>query len=128
MQKRERQTEEERDQLPGTVGQLTVENEFLKKVPPAVRGIWKTCSASETDVARPAVRLVAEAGFLRVIDHRIRFAEEDSTFRYQNDGGQDVLFPFARLSAELPPGFTVDGVEFEGGAASSRSTASPSTG
>ncbi|TVQ36312.1 MAG: hypothetical protein EA384_14690 [Spirochaetaceae bacterium] len=83
------------------------------------------------------VRLVAEAGFLGVIDHRIRFAEEDSTFRYHKDGGQDVLFPFARLSAELtlqnrhtvvflyqpleletraelPPDFTVDGVEFEG--------------
>ena len=30
-QKRERETEQERDQLLKTVGQLTVENEFLKK-------------------------------------------------------------------------------------------------
>lgn len=96
-----------------------------------------SAAASEADPARPVVRLVGEAGFLGVIDHRIRFAEEDSTFRYHKDGGQDVLFPFARLSAELtlqnrhtvvflyqpleletraelPSDFTVDGVEFKG--------------
>ncbi len=94
-------------------------------------------AASEADLARPVVRLVGEAGFLGVIDHRIRFAEGDSTFRYHEDGGQDVLFPFARLSAELtlqhrhtvvflyqpleletrakmPSEFTVDGVPFKG--------------
>jgi len=47
------------------------------------------------------VRLVAEAGFLGVIDHRIRYNEADSAFLYHKDGGQDVLFPFTRLSAEL---------------------------
>ncbi len=47
------------------------------------------------------VRLVAEAGFLGVIDHRIRYNEADPAFLYHKDGGQDVLFPFTRVSAEL---------------------------
>ena len=94
-------------------------------------------SAEVTPSARPTVRLVGEAGFLGVLDHRIRFSGDDPTFRYDRDGGQDVLFPFARLSAELslqdrhtivflyqpleletraelPPDFTVDGVDFAG--------------
>ncbi len=89
------------------------------------------------------VRLVAESGFLGVIDHRIAFAQEDSTFRYHEDGGQDVLFPFLRFSAEvdvadrhtiiflyqpllletretLPEEFSVDGVEFAGDSLLSR--------
>ncbi|TVR05798.1 MAG: hypothetical protein EA403_01520 [Spirochaetaceae bacterium] len=94
-------------------------------------------SAEQGTPTRPVVRLVGEAGFLGVIDHRIRFSGDDPTFRYDKDGGQDVLFPFARLSAELswqnrhtivflyqpleletraplPSDFTVDGVDFDG--------------
>ena len=93
--------------------------------------------ADQEDATRPTLRLIGEAGFLGVIDHRVRFSGDDPTFRYHKDGGQDVLFPFARLSAELswqdrhtivflyqpleletradlPPDFTVDGVDFEG--------------
>ena len=94
-------------------------------------------AAIEADTAVPVVRLVGEAGFLGVIDHRIRYSEDDPTFQYHKAGGQDVLFPFARLSAELlfrnrhtigflyqpfeletradlQPGFSVEGVSFEG--------------
>lgn len=51
--------------------------------------------------ATVGVRLVAESGFFAVPDHRISYGEDESTVRYHKDGGQDVLFPFARLSAEL---------------------------
>ncbi len=47
------------------------------------------------------IRLGAEAGFLGVIDHRIQYSDTDSAFLYHEDGGQDVLFPFTRLSVEL---------------------------
>lgn len=61
--------------------------------------------SSEAELLQPTspvvIRFVAEAGFLGVIDHRIRYNEADSVFLYHEDGGQDVLFPFTRLSAEL---------------------------
>jgi hypothetical protein len=47
------------------------------------------------------VRLLAESGFLGVLDHRIAYSEDDTPFRYHRDGGQDVLFSFARFSAEV---------------------------
>jgi hypothetical protein len=84
-----------------------------------------------------ALTLVAESGFLGVIDHRIAFSDDDSSFRYHEDGGQDVLFPFLRISAEvevsrrhtaiflyqplaletrvkLPDGLEIDGESFSG--------------
>ncbi|TVR67258.1 MAG: hypothetical protein EA427_14270, partial [Spirochaetaceae bacterium] len=60
------------------------------------------------------VRLVAEAGFLGVIDHRIRYSGDDPVFRYDRDGGQDVLFPFYRLSAELEIGPRHTGPRYTG--------------
>lgn len=83
------------------------------------------------------VRLLAESGFLGVLDHRIKYAENESSFRYHKEGGQDVLFPFVRLSveldvadrntviflyqplrletrAEMPEGLTIGGEEFSG--------------
>lgn len=59
-------------------------------------------SASATDAL--TIRLVTEAGFLGVVDHRIAFAEGDRPFRYHEEGGQDVLFPFSRFSVELDAG------------------------
>ncbi|TVR91099.1 MAG: hypothetical protein EA428_06690 [Spirochaetaceae bacterium] len=63
-------------------------------------GASRSADLTQTDPS-VVIRLVAEAGFLGVIDHRIRYSEADSAFLYHKDGGQDVLFPFARLSAEL---------------------------
>jgi hypothetical protein len=51
--------------------------------------------------ADPTVSLRGEAGFLDVVDHRIAYSKDDPAFRYERDGGQDILFPFYRLSAEL---------------------------
>lgn len=49
----------------------------------------------------PGVRLVAEMGYLAVLSHKIQFGHSGTYVDYVEDGGQDVLFPVARLSAEL---------------------------
>jgi hypothetical protein len=50
----------------------------------------------------PALDLdvVAESGFLAVLSHRIKYGADERNFQYHLDGGQDVLFPFLRVSAE----------------------------
>lgn len=44
---------------------------------------------------------VVELGFIGVLKHRIQLSESGTEFDYVKEGGQDVLFFFARLSAEL---------------------------
>lgn len=46
-------------------------------------------------------RLSAELGFLAVASHIIQLSNDGSRFDYRNNGGQDVLFPFFRLSTDL---------------------------
>lgn len=48
----------------------------------------------------PTVQLAAEAGFLGVVDHAIQLSKYGTEFSYSRDGGQDVLFPATRFSAE----------------------------
>lgn len=51
-----------------------------------------------------ALKLSAELGFTGIIDHRIQsgtVADKGDIFDYVNQGGQDVLFPFSRLQADL---------------------------
>lgn len=62
--------------------------------------------AGETDrdgpVAQPiGVRLAGELGFLAPLRHEVRYGEGGTTFDYVEEGGQDVLFAFARASVEL---------------------------
>lgn len=45
--------------------------------------------------------LSAELGFLVVASHIIQLSNDGSRFDYRQDGGQDVLFPFFRLSTDL---------------------------
>ncbi len=47
------------------------------------------------------VRLAPEMGFLGVIKHTIQFGQQGTKFDYVADGGQDILFPYRRMSAEL---------------------------
>lgn len=42
-----------------------------------------------------------ERGFLDVTSHTIQFSTYGSKFDYVDEGGQGVLFPFSRLSAEI---------------------------
>lgn len=59
-------------------------------------------SARAVHQERP-VRLSAslEVGGLDPLHHRVRFGRDGTNFDYVEDGGQDVIFPFARLSLEL---------------------------
>ena len=45
--------------------------------------------------------LGAELGFLVVASHIVQLSSDGSRFDYRRDGGQDVLFPFFRLSTDL---------------------------
>jgi hypothetical protein len=47
---------------------------------------------------------VGELGFLGVAGHRIQFSKDGTYFNYPRDGGQDILFPFTRLSLDLALG------------------------
>ncbi len=47
------------------------------------------------------VGLSAESGFLTVGSHNIQFGNAGTQFDYKQEGKQDVLFPFLRMSAEL---------------------------
>ncbi len=42
----------------------------------------------------------AEIGFVGVLYHKIKFAEDDTYFDYKKDGGQDTLYPITRFSIE----------------------------
>ena len=45
--------------------------------------------------------LSAELGFLAVVSHIVQFGNDGTRFDYRDQGGQDVLFPFFRLSTDL---------------------------
>lgn len=49
-------------------------------------------------------RTVAEFGFLSVLSHTVQFSKSGTNFDYVEDGGQDVLFPVTRFSAEMDVG------------------------
>ena len=45
--------------------------------------------------------LSAELGFLAVVSHIVQLSKDGTRFDYRAEGGQDVLFPFFRLSTDL---------------------------
>jgi hypothetical protein len=65
---------------------------------------WAESAAPATDTAADShltVHAEAELGYLGVFAHIVQFSGDGSEIDYRREGGQDVLFPFARLSAEL---------------------------
>ncbi len=70
---------------------------------PAVAAAHPGLGASELANEQRPVRLHAsvELGALDPLYHRIQFGRTGTEFDYVDDGGQDVLFPFARLSLRL---------------------------
>ena len=46
-------------------------------------------------------KFVGELGFLDPLFHKVQFGSNGTYFDYVDEGGQDVLFSFARLSAEI---------------------------
>lgn len=66
--------------------------------------VGSAVSAAEAQERRPAfvrVTLNGELGFLGAAYHKIQYGKSGTPFDYVREGGQKVLFPFARLSAEL---------------------------
>ncbi|MGE6760366.1 outer membrane protein [Corallococcus interemptor] len=53
------------------------------------------------DAPRVELRAVGELGFLDVLAHSLRQGSDGTIFRFPEDGGQDNLYTFVRLSAEL---------------------------
>lgn len=47
------------------------------------------------------LRASTELGFIKVLSHNIQFSQAGTQFDYVKEGGQDILFPFHRLTAEL---------------------------
>ncbi len=67
----------------------------------AVRALENEAASSTDALSWPTLRGTVETGFLAVLDHRIQFGQDGTYFSYTRDGGQDVLFPFTRLSLDL---------------------------
>jgi hypothetical protein len=57
--------------------------------------------AHEPDEPRLQLRAVGELGFVGVHANVARFSTTGTLFRYTEEGGQDLLYPWRRLSAEL---------------------------
>lgn len=47
------------------------------------------------------LEFVAETGFVKVFAHRIQIGDPGDELDYVNEGGQEILFPFSRVTAEL---------------------------
>lgn len=47
------------------------------------------------------VELVAETGFVKVLYHTIQIGASGTNFNYVTQGGQEILSPFSRVTAEL---------------------------
>lgn len=47
------------------------------------------------------VSLNAESGFVKVLKHTLQFGTNGTLFDYVSEGGQSILFPFNRFTAEL---------------------------
>lgn len=73
----------------------------IKKLLPFIV-LATVCQISAEDNVQ--FRVVSEAGFLSVLSHQIQFGKSGTYFDYVKSGGQDVLFPVTRFSAEIDIG------------------------
>jgi hypothetical protein len=62
-----------------------------------INSIGQTCCGSSSG-NQLKVTTIAEIGFLSVLDHKIQFGKNGTYIDYNENGGQDVLFPFGRIS------------------------------
>ncbi len=65
-----------------------------------VPGLAQAEDNSDDDDSSVEMSTVAELGFNGPVYHRIQFSQDGTYFDYVDEGGQDVLFPFVRLSVE----------------------------
>jgi len=57
--------------------------------------------SAKEEVPFTQVILDFEIGMLSVLEHAIKFDSDGTYFDYVDEGGQDIIFPFLRMSAEL---------------------------
>jgi hypothetical protein len=58
-------------------------------------------SSQEANEPRDSVTITGELGFLDPLFHKVQFGNNGTYFDYVDEGGQDVLFGFQRLSADF---------------------------
>jgi len=75
---------------------LTVLALMLTVVPALTGASWLNDPSNNHEF-----RAGIEAGFVGVLEHTIQFGRNGTQFDYVNEGRQNILFPFRRLSAEL---------------------------
>ena len=61
----------------------------------------QTPLTEETKKPQIKFRAAAELGYVAVLSHQIQFSQDGTNYDYVRQGGQDVLFPFSRLSLEM---------------------------
>lgn len=74
----------------------------IKKILIVILGLMSARAAMASDMVK--FRGIAEFGCLSVLSHRIQFSKNGTSFDYVENGGQDVLFPATRFSAEMDIG------------------------
>ena len=73
---------------------------YLTGVSQALAGQSEEQTQQEDDDRPVEVSLRAELGFVAPVYHRIQFGQDGTYLNYVEEGGQDVLFPFTRLSVD----------------------------
>jgi hypothetical protein len=58
-------------------------------------------AVSSEPIGHHSLTGIAELGFLGVAGHKVQFSKTGTYFNYVENGGQDILFPFGRLSLDL---------------------------
>lgn len=85
---------------PASLPEVADAGVLLSAPPPGEpRPSWADQLFSNT--APVGLALHAEAGFLGVLSHRIKFGNDGSDIDYVTEGGQNTLFPFFRFSADV---------------------------
>lgn len=77
---------------------LSLSSALVAAGPP---GVAAAASAPADSAPFVQVRLGAEVGLLAPLAHTIQFSRDNTRFDYVDEGGQDTLYLFARLTAEL---------------------------
>lgn len=67
----------------------------------ALTALAGTPASEDPVLGETPLRFNADIGFLAPLSHTIQFSRDGTKFDYVKDGGQEVLFPFVRFSADL---------------------------
>jgi hypothetical protein len=70
----------------------------------AALSLWSVIRTRVAAAAEARLDATAELGGLSPLYHRLQFGRDGTSFDYVKDGGQDVIFPFGRLSMDLVMG------------------------